>query len=389
MNNKAIKYTTKTENNNASQKRVFVFLTLCKQNRVRKRTMPKLTTEQRVFIVTHYYETGSVDEVKRSFEEQYPAEKLPSRSTVWRNVHKYKTHGTSLNRNKGNSGRKISVRTDEQIEEIRELLIVSPKVVSRRNGVGISKTTFNKITKYDLKFHPYRIHRRHGLRPTDFPRRERFLTNLIISDEARFAMNGKVNTQNVRHYAPKGEVPDFHYDLNESREKLTVLAGLCGNGLVIGPFFIDGNLNRQKHHDMIVGEVFPVLVEHFNAQMQDEHFERLWWAQHGAPAHHADIVQDLLQEIFPGRVIMCDGDNDWPARSPDLTPCDYFLWGYIKSKIFTSPPRSLAFLRQRIVDEFNSLKQNNRLMVRKAMRDMMRRAALCIDRNGQHVEGKI
>ena len=54
MNNKAIKYTTKTENNNASQKRVFVFLSLCKQNRVRKRTMPKLTTEQRVFIVTHY-----------------------------------------------------------------------------------------------------------------------------------------------------------------------------------------------------------------------------------------------------------------------------------------------------------------------------------------------
>ena len=127
MNNKAIIYTTKTENNNASQKSVFVFLSLCKQNRVRKRTTPKLTTGQRVFIVTHYYERGSVDEVRRRFEEQYPAENLPSRSTVWRNVHKNKTHGTSLNRNKGNSGRKISVRTDEQIEEIRELLIVTRK----------------------------------------------------------------------------------------------------------------------------------------------------------------------------------------------------------------------------------------------------------------------
>ena len=140
---------------------------------------------------------------------------------------------------------------------------------------------------------------------------------------------------------------------------------------------------------MIVEEVFPVLVQHFNEQMQDEHFERLWWAQDGTPSLRADIVQDLLQEIFPGRVITCDGDNDWPARSPDLTPCDFFLWRYIKSNFFTSPPRSLAFLRQRIVDEFNNLKQNNRLMVRKAMRDMMRRAALCIDRNGQHVEGKI
>ena len=97
MNNKAIKYTTKTENNNASQKRVFVFLSLCKQNRVRKRTMPQLTTEQRVFIVTHYYETGSVDEVRRRFEEQYPAEDLPSRSTVWRNVHKYKFNNLKQN----------------------------------------------------------------------------------------------------------------------------------------------------------------------------------------------------------------------------------------------------------------------------------------------------
>ena len=53
----------------------------------------------------------------------------------------------------------------------------------------------------------------------------------------------------------------------------------------------------------------------------------------------------------------------------------------------TSPPQSLDFLRQRIFAEFNDLKQN-RFMVRKAMKDMMRRAALRIDMNGQHVEGK-
>ena len=77
MNNKAIKYTTKTENNNASQKRMFVFLSLCKQNRVSKRTMPKLTTEQRVFIVTHYYETGSVDEVRGDLKNNIPPKICP------------------------------------------------------------------------------------------------------------------------------------------------------------------------------------------------------------------------------------------------------------------------------------------------------------------------
>jgi hypothetical protein len=24
----------------------------------------------------------------------------------------------------------------------------------------------------------------------------------------------------------------------------------------------------------------------------------------------------------------------WAARFPDLTPCDYFLWGYLKDKVF-------------------------------------------------------
>jgi hypothetical protein len=27
----------------------------------------------------------------------------------------------------------------------------------------------------------------------------------------------------------------------------------------------------------------------------------------------------------------------WPAQSPNLTPCDYFLWGYVKDKVFVPP----------------------------------------------------
>jgi len=39
----------------------------------------------------------------------------------------------------------------------------------------------------------------------------------------------------------------------------------------------------------------------------------------------------------------------WPARSPDLTPCEYFLWGYVKDKVFL-PPQTLSIpdLKNRI-----------------------------------------
>ena len=39
----------------------------------------------------------------------------------------------------------------------------------------------------------------------------------------------------------------------------------------------------------------------------------------------------------------------WPARTPDLTPCDYFLWDFVKVKVFVPPqPTSTPDLKNRI-----------------------------------------
>jgi hypothetical protein len=39
----------------------------------------------------------------------------------------------------------------------------------------------------------------------------------------------------------------------------------------------------------------------------------------------------------------------WPTRSPYLTPCDFFMWGYNKDRVFIPPFRvSLNKLKQRI-----------------------------------------
>jgi len=75
-----------------------------------------------------------------------------------------------------------------------------------------------------MKWHPFKIHVRQELLPTDLPRRlnfaqwfvnqslnQRFLFNVVIGDEASFAMNGTVSTQNVRCYAPKGQPPDIFF----------------------------------------------------------------------------------------------------------------------------------------------------------------------------------
>jgi hypothetical protein len=31
----------------------------------------------------------------------------------------------------------------------------------------------------------------------------------------------------------------------------------------------------------------------------------------------------------------------WPARSPDLNPCDFYMWGNLKHKVYSNIPHSL------------------------------------------------
>ena len=78
--------------------------------------------------------------------------------------------------------------------------------------------------------------------------------------------------------------------------------------------------------------------------------------------------------------------NRMAPRSPDLTPCDFFLWGYLKDKVFVTPPRNLQDLQQRIEHEVEVLRQNPGT-IRRAVNDMRRRCQLCVERGGGHVEG--
>ena len=81
-------------------------------------------------------------------------------------------------------------------------------------------------------------------------------------------MNGKVTTHNVRQYAPKGNPPEFNYDVDFSREKLNVWAGLCGNGLLLGPFFFENNMNGNGYLQILNEHMIPELMENFPMQQR-------------------------------------------------------------------------------------------------------------------------
>ena len=62
--------------------------------------------------------------------------------------------------------------------------------------------------------------------------------------------------------------------------------------------------------------------------------ENFWFMQDGALAHNADTVIRFLENNFPNKWIGINSPHiRWPARSPDLTPCNFSLWGTVKDTI--------------------------------------------------------
>ena len=55
-----------------------------------------------------------------------------------------------------------------------------------------------------------------------------------------------------------------------------------------------------------------------------------------------------MREKFSDRVISRNGDYNWPPRSCDLTPQEFFLWGYVKDKVYADAPQSIQKLKEKI-----------------------------------------
>ena len=73
--------------------------------------------------------------------------------------------------------------------------------------------------------------------------------------------------------------------------------------------------------------------------------------------HHAAMVRDWQQEVFNGRVISRTFEDFWPPYSPDLNPCDFFLWGYLKSVVYEDAvPATLEELKKNIKREVRKIK---------------------------------
>jgi len=57
------------------------------------------------------------------------------------------------------------------------------------------------------------------------------------------------------------------------------------------------------------------------------------------------------------------GDIAWPAWSPDLTVPDFFLWGFLKDRVFQRRIMTIQELKRAIVDEVSATEEDLRRRV--------------------------
>jgi len=88
-------------------------------------------------------------------------------------------------------------------------------------------------------------------------------------------------------------------------------------------------VSSDRYCAMLENFFQPQLGEIFN----DEHgADNVCFQQDGTTAHTSRHSLSLLREMFPGHVVSLRCDIGWPPLLPDLNPCDFFLWGYLKGK---------------------------------------------------------
>ena len=380
---------------------------------------PQYSRQQRNFLVLEHHKRRGTRNchtlLVRDYLAMFPGSRTPSKQAVRNMWRKQNELGTVNNCNSkvspgdSHSGKQRTIRTppiqqavkrvmDRDAPKRRDDPNVSPVSSARRNVLGISKSSWSRITG-DLKYHPFKVVRRHELKPQDPPRRLIFcvwlvtlsdqeLLNFLWSDEANFHLCGHVNSQNVRRYAPlkssdpvNGGRPDHHtVDTPNYSPKLMVFCGIRRGSTFGLRFYRDESMNGQRYHALIQHHVLPEM-RLWNGGSLDN----LVWMQDGAPCHVTDVNMRYLDRQFQDRVVSRRPirGRDWPARSPDLNPCDAFLWGYLKSKVYCPRPTTLDQLETSIRREVAALDPE---MLLKVVRNIRTRAERCIAVNGGHFE---
>ena len=92
---------------------------------------------------------------------------------------------------------------------------------------------------------------------------------------------------------------------------------------------------------------------------------------------------DWLKRRFPGRLIFHRSKYQLPPMSPDLSSLDFYLWGFVKERVFRSRPANIRELKAVVTDIIQSIDVNT---LRSVVANFCQRINKCTIANEGHFE---
>ncbi|XP_068082055.1 uncharacterized protein [Anabrus simplex] len=315
-------------------------------------------------VFTYGKANGNGRREARLYRETYPRRQPPQHSmfaTVFRRL----SETGSLRKQGNHEGRIRPVRTPDVEENVINTVEGDRRVSTRQlaRQYRVCQTTVWNIL-HDNCYYPYHLQRVQRLLATNFPHRERFchwfihqattipgfVASILFTDVTTFTRSGIFNFHNSHLWDcmqnPHGLLPANH----QQRFSRNVLAEIIGER-VLGPVFLPRRLTGRNCRRFL-RVTLPLLLEDLPLMIR-----RIMWLLHdGAQTHFAVNVRMHLSRVFPGRWIGRGGPVAWPARSPYVNPCDFWLWGRLESIVYAEPIPDEETLEQRIHAAFDTVR---------------------------------
>lgn len=340
---------------------------------------------------------GNSNAAVEEYRIRFPNRRVPHSHTFVEVHRRFREHGFGVLNNQN----RIGCRRDNRILQVfNNDRTMSTRRAARQLGVCQSKVFRALKQDHRKAFHLQPVQ---GLLPEDAERRltfcrwilesveinPHFLHKVLWTDESNFTRAGVVNYHNLHvwdHENPRCiRQSSFQHEFSAN-----VWIGVISNNLC-GPHFLPPRLNANLFHDFLEN-ILPEVIEDVPLNLREE----CWMQLDGAPAHYGRQVQHWLDENYPRRWIGRQGGNRQnlipgegpvacPARSPDLNPLDYYVWGHVKGIVYATQINTRDELTERIQNACNELR-NDPIKIGAAVNSLIRRCNKCIEAGGMHFE---
>ena len=128
-------------------------------------------------------------------------------------------------------------------------------------------------------------------------------------------------------------------------------------------FGLDRNFGQKNYGHYFLKKAitqhnFLTMLQDFfwKKHLDTAEYKKYYFQQDGAPPHKAKAVQEWLTSKFSTKFV---DKFRWPPRSPDLNPCDFYLWGNLKAKVYNPLPKTLDELKANIEREIKKSQKTN------------------------------